>query len=67
MERQGFTPAEVKGGCGHRPKEEGAEDNPLLVVGVHTKEIARDRYPRMPDPYPPLAQGISAQTRGKSR
>ena len=24
-------------------------DNPLLVVGVHTKEIAYDRYPRMPD------------------
>ena len=35
MERQGFTPAQVKGGCGHRPKEEGAEDNPLLVVEVH--------------------------------
>ena len=49
MERQDFTPAEVKGGCGYRPKEEGAEDNPLLVVGVHTKEIAYDRYPRMPD------------------
>ena len=45
MERQGFTPAEVKGGYGYRPKEEGAEDNPLLVVGVHTKEIAYDRYP----------------------
>ena len=49
MERQGFTPAEVKGGCGYRPKEEGAEDNPLLVVGVHTEDIAYDRYPRMPD------------------
>ena len=49
MERQGFTPAEVKGGYGYRPKEEGAEDNPLLVVGVHTKDIAYDRYPRMPD------------------
>ena len=49
MERQGFTPAEVKGGYGYRPKEEGAEDNPLLVVGVRTKEIAYDRYPRMPD------------------
>ena len=34
MERQGFTPAEVKGGYGYRPKEEDAEDNPLLVVGV---------------------------------
>ena len=49
MERQGFTPAEVKGGYGYRPKEEGAEDNPLLVVGVHTKDIAYDRYPRMPE------------------
>ena len=49
MERQGFRPAQVKGGCGYRPKEEGAEDNPLLVVGVHTKEMAYDRYPRMPD------------------
>ena len=49
MERQGFTPAEVKGGYGHRPKEEDAEDNPLLVVGVHTKDIVYDRYPRMPD------------------
>ena len=49
MERRNFTPAEVKGGYGYRPKEEGAEDNPLLVVGVHTKDIAYDRYPRMPD------------------
>ena len=49
MERQGFTPAQVQGGYGYRPKEEGAEDNPLLVVGVHTKEIVYDRYPRMPD------------------
>ena len=45
MERQGFTPAEVKGGYGYRPKEEDAEDNPLLVVGVHTKDIVYDRYP----------------------
>ena len=49
MERQGFTPAEVKGRYGYRPKEEGAEDNPLLVVGVHTQEIVYDRYPRIPD------------------
>ena len=49
MERRGFTPAEVKGGCSYRPKEEDAEDNPLLVVGVHTKDIVYDRYPRMPD------------------
>ena len=49
MERQGFTPVEVKGGYGYRPKEEDAEDNSLLVVGVHTKDIVYDRYPRMPD------------------
>ena len=49
MERQGYTPAEVKGGYGYRPKEEEAEDNPLLVVGVHAKDIIYDRYPRMPD------------------
>ena len=48
MERQGFRPAQVMGGYGYRPKEEGAEDNPLLVVGAHTKEIAYDRYSRMP-------------------
>ena len=48
MEQQGFKPAEVKGGYGYRPKEEGAEDNPLIVVGVHAKDIAYDRYPRMP-------------------
>ena len=48
MEQQGFKPEEVKGGSGYRPKEEGAEDNPLIVVGVHTKDIAYGRYPRMP-------------------
>ena len=48
MEQQGYKPAEVKGGTGYRPKEEGAEDNPLIVVGVHTKDIVYDRYPRMP-------------------
>ena len=30
MEQQGFKPAEVKGGSGYRPKEEGAENNPLI-------------------------------------
>ena len=30
-------------------QEEDAEDNPLLVVGVRTKDIVYDRYPRMPD------------------
>ena len=49
MEQQGFKPAEVKGGSGYRPKEEGAEDNPLIVVGVHTKDSVYDRYPRMPN------------------
>ena len=49
MEQQGFKPAEVKGGSGFRPKEEGAEDNPLIVVGVHTKDSVYDRYPRMPN------------------
>ena len=48
MEQQGFKPAEVKGGSGFRPKEEGAEDNPLIVVGVHTKDIAYSRCPRTP-------------------
>ena len=48
MEQQGYKPAEVKGGTGYRPKEEGAADNPLIVVGVHTKDIVYDRYPRMP-------------------
>ena len=32
MERQGFTPAEVKGGYGYGPKEEGAEDNCLRPI-----------------------------------
>ena len=45
MERQGFTSAQVTGSYGYQPKEEGAEDNPLLVVGVHTKEIACNRSP----------------------
>ena len=49
MERQDFTPAEVKESYGHRPKEEDAEDNPLLVVEVHTKDIVYDRQPRMRD------------------
>ena len=47
MERQGYTPAEVKGGYGYRSKEEDADDNSLLVVGVHAKDIIYDRYPRM--------------------
>ena len=34
--------------CDFRPKEEGAGDNPLIVVGVDTKDIACGRYSRMP-------------------
>ena len=45
MEQQGFKPAEMKGSSGCRPKEEGAEDNPLILVRVHTKDIAYDRHP----------------------
>ena len=45
MEQQRFTPVGVKGGCGYRPRKQGEEDNPLLVVGVYNKEIAYDRYP----------------------
>ena len=37
MEQQGFKPAEVKGGSGYRPKEEGAEDNPLIVETAHQR------------------------------
>ena len=32
MEQQGFKPAEVKEGSGHRPKEEAAEDNPYWIL-----------------------------------
>ena len=49
MEQQGFKPAEVKEGSGYRPKEEGDEDNPLIVVEVHTKDSVYDQYPRMPN------------------
>ena len=49
MEQQRFASVEVKGGCGYRPRKQGEEDNPLLVVGVYNKEITYDRYPRMPD------------------
>ena len=60
MEQQGFKPAEVKGGSGYRPKEEGAEDNPLIVVEVHTKDSVYDRYPRMPNnPEPPATSRLS--------
>ena len=49
MEQQRFASVGVKGGCGYRPRKQGEEDNPLLVVGVYNKEIIYDRYPRMPD------------------
>ena len=48
MEQQRFASV-VKGGCGYRPRKQGEEDNPLLVVGVYNKEIIYDRYPHMPD------------------
>ena len=72
MEQQRFTSVEVKGGCGYRPRKQGEEDNPLLVVGVYNKEIIYDRYPRMPDTSwagraytygaidPPLGQAMSS-------
>ena len=42
MEQQGFKPAEVKGGSGCRPKEEGAEDNPFVQWMHHdSREAAR--------------------------
>lgn len=37
---RGFDRAEVKSGWGHRPRKDGAEDNPLLVAGVYSKEVA---------------------------
>ena len=43
--QQGFTEAEVKSGWGYRPRKDGAEDNPLLVAGVYSKEVAYDHYP----------------------
>ena len=47
--QQGFEKAEVKSGWGYRPRKEGAEDNPLLVAGVYSKEVAYDNHPQMPD------------------
>ena len=38
MERQGFRPAQVKGGYGYRPKEEGAEDNPKKSYTTDTPD-----------------------------
>ena len=38
-----------EGGWGYRPRKQGAEDNPLLVVGVYNKEMAYAHYPRTPD------------------
>ena len=52
MEQQRFASVGVKGGCGYRPRKQGEEDNPLLVVGVYNKEIIYDRYPRTPDAQP---------------
>ena len=47
--KRGYERAEVKGGWGYRPRKEGAEDNPLLVAGVYSKNVAYDRDPQMPD------------------
>ena len=47
--QQGFKKAEVKSGWGYRPRKDGAEDNPLLVAGVYSKEVAYDNHPQMPD------------------
>ena len=46
---RGFSRAEVKSGWGYRPRKEGAEDNPLLVAGVYSKEVAYSNEPQMPD------------------
>ena len=43
-----FQRAEVKSGWGYRTRKEGAEDNPLLVVGVYSKEMAYGTDPPMP-------------------
>ena len=47
--KRGFDRAEVKSGWGCRPRKEGAEDNPLLVAGVYSKEVAYNNEPQMPD------------------
>ena len=47
--KQGYQKAEVKSGWGYRPRKEGAEDNPLLVAGVYSKDVAYDSDPQMPD------------------
>ena len=44
----GFQRAEVKSGWGYRTRKEGAEDDPLLVVGVYSKEMAYGNEPQMP-------------------
>ena len=46
---QGYEKAEVKNGWGYRPRKEGAEDNPLLVAGVYSKDVAYDSDPQMSD------------------
>ena len=69
--QQGYKKAEVKSGWGCRPRKEGAEDNPLLVAGVYSKEVAYDSDSQMPDTSwaerayiygaldPPLGQSMS--------
>ena len=47
--QQGFEKAEVLSGWGYRPRKEGAEDNPLLVAGVYSKEVPYANQPPLPD------------------
>ena len=47
--KRGFEKAEVKSGWGYRLRKDGAEDNPLLVAGVYSKEVAYHNEPQMPD------------------
>ena len=50
MEQQRFASVEVKGGCGYRPRKQGEEDNPLLVVGVYNKSRYGEMLQRLSTP-----------------
>ena len=45
---QGFEKGRSEEWLGHRPRKEGAEDNPLLAGGVYSKEAEYDNRPQMP-------------------
>ena len=48
--KRGFERAEVEEWLGiPAQKRRGAEDNPLLVAGVYSKEVAYSNEPQMPD------------------